>query len=95
MIIFFPLILVVYLLLIAIDVLMFFALIRLLHCKWPNPCLEAFNATGTPVVDWLTNHIEKVLRRVSDKAFSQRTQLSIGITVLVLARVLLTAFLCT
>jgi len=76
MIILFPLILVVYLLLIAIDVLMFFAFIRLLHCKWPTPCLEAFNATGTPVVDWFTNHIERVLRRVSNKTFSQRTQLS-------------------
>jgi hypothetical protein len=94
MIIFLPLILVVYLLMIAIDVLMFFAIIRLLHCKWATPCLSAFNATGTPVVDWFTNHTERVLHRLSNKTFSQRTQLSIGIAAMVLARALLTAVFC-
>ena len=94
MIIFLPLILVVYLLMIAIDVLMFFAIIRLLCGKWATPCLGAFDATGTPIVDWFTNHIERVLYRLSNKTFSQRTQLSIGIAVLVLARTLLTAVLC-
>ena len=94
MIIFFPLILVVYLLMIAIDVLMFFTAVRLLHCKWAMPCLEAFNATGTPVVDWFMNHTERVLHRLSNKTFSQRTRLSIGIATLVLIRALLTAVLC-
>jgi len=70
MIIFLPLILVAYLLMIAIDVLMFFAIVRLLHGNWTMPCLEAFNATGTPVVDWFMNHTERVLHRLSSKTFS-------------------------
>jgi len=52
MIIFLPLILVVYLLMIAIDVLIFFAIIRLLHCKWATPGLGAFDVAGTPVVPY-------------------------------------------
>jgi ABC-type Co2+ transport system permease subunit len=94
MIIFMPLILGVYLLLIAIDILLFFALIRLLHDKWTTPGLDAFNATGTPVVDWYDNYIEKVLRRFSNKSFSQKVRLSIGIGALALARISLTAVLC-
>lgn len=94
MIIFLPLILVVYLLMIAIDVLIFFAIIRLLHCKWATPGLGAFDVAGTPVVDWFTNHTERVLQRISNKTFSQRAQLSIDIATLSLARVLLTAVFC-
>ena len=94
MVIFLPLILVVYLLTIAIDVLIFFAIIRLLHNKWAMPCLGAFDTTGTPIVDWFTNYIERVLHSLSNKTFSQSTQLSIGIATLVLIRSLLTAVLC-
>ena len=94
MIIFLPLVFVVYLLMIATDVLTFFAIIRLLHCKWATPCLAAFDAAGTPVVDWFTGHIERVLKRISNKTFSQRAQLSIGITAMVLARTLLIAVVC-
>jgi hypothetical protein len=90
----FPLVFLIYLLLIAMDVLIFFAIIRLLSYKWSIPCLDAFNATGTPLVDWFTNHIEIILSRVSNKNFSQTTQLSIGITVLILVRTVLTVSLC-
>ena len=94
MIIFLPLVLVVYLLMIAMDVLIFFAIIRLLHCKWTTPGLGAFDVAGAPVVDWFTNHTERVLHRLSNKTFSQRTQLYIGIAAMVLARALLTAVFC-
>ena len=88
-----PLILLVYLPLIAIDVLIFFAIIRLLRYKWTIPYFEAVDATGAPLVDWFASHTERILNRVSKKAFSRKTQLSIGITAMVLARVFLTALL--
>lgn len=89
----FPLVFLIYLLLIAMDVLIFFAIIRLLSYKWSIPCLDAFNATGTPLVDWFANHIEIILSRVGNKNNSKITQLSIGITVLILVRIFLTVSL--
>ena len=94
MIIFFPLTLFMYLPLIAIDVLIFFVIVRLLRCKWTIPCLEAFDTTGTPVVDWFSDHIERILSRLSNKTFSQITQLSIGTSILILVRIFLTTLLC-
>ena len=94
MIIFFPLIFLVYLLVIAIDVLTFFSIIRLLCHKWTVPSLEAFDTTGTPLVDWFVSHVEGVLSRISHRSFSQRTQLDIGIVVLILTRIFLTVLLC-
>jgi len=94
MIIFLPLILLVYLLIIAIDVLIFFAIIKLLHCIWATPCIAAFDTTGTPLMDWFTSQIERILQYFSNKTFSQRVQLSIGIAAMILARTLLCALIC-
>jgi hypothetical protein len=44
-------------------------------------------------VDWFVNYIEIILSRVSNKNFSQTTQLSIGITILILVRTFLTVLL--
>jgi hypothetical protein len=81
----------VHLLLIAIDVTTFFVLIRILCHRWHFSWLESFNSVGKPLVDGFTVHIQKLVKHISHKSFSQRGLLNIGIVTLVIVRILLVA----
>jgi hypothetical protein len=89
----FPLNLFVCLVWVAISMLLFFAIIRLLRSKRSKPCLEAFDKIGTPLMDWFEKQIESLLYRFSNKTLPQRTQLCIGIAALTPVWIILTELL--
>jgi hypothetical protein len=81
----------VHLVLIALDVAIFFVLIRMLCYRWHWPWLEAFDAVGKPLVDRLNNNTAKLSNRISHKNFSQRGLLNTSIITLVIVRIFLVA----
>lgn len=81
----------VHLVLIAIDVTIFFVLIRILCYRWHSPWLESFNFAGQPLVNRLNNCTAKLSNRITHKSFSQKGLLNISIIALVIARIFLIA----
>jgi len=84
----------IHVLLIAIDLMLFFLLAKILTYKWQNSLLTAFNSVGKPVVDWFTNYLEKGVHHLSSKTYSQKMLLVIGMLVLMFARLMLVALFC-
>lgn len=83
----------VHLLLVAVDLLFVLLLARMLSYRWHSRWLTAVNEAGKPCVDWLTEHIERTLGRVSQKARSERIVLFIGMLAISLLRLLLAGWL--
>lgn len=77
---------VIYLAMLFIDILFIFVVARILHYKWQFSCLSALNSIGKPLVDWFTGHIEKAVGHISNKTYSQKALLVIGMSTLMLAR---------
>jgi len=81
----------IHLLLIATDIIFFFLVTTLLCHKWRTSWLIAFNSIGKPLVDWFTGYIQKTTSHITDKTFSQRALLVVGMLALVFIRFLLVA----
>jgi len=82
---------IIHLVLLAIDIVSFFVLVRLLCYRWKTGWLKALDATGAPVVDGFTGCIRKTASRLTKKTYTPRAQLITAMLVLVLIRTLLVA----
>lgn len=82
---------IVHLMLLAIDILSFFILVRLLCYGWHAGWLKALDTTGKPVVDWFIDYVQRIATHLTTTKYSQRAQLAAGMLVLVLIRSLLVA----
>jgi len=82
-----------HLLLVAVDLLFVLLLARMLSYRWHSRWLMAVNAAGKPYLDWLTGRIERTLRRVGQKAPSERIVLFVAMVAISLMRLLFTGWL--
>lgn len=82
-----------HLLLVAVDLLFVLLLARMLSYRWHSRWLTAVNTAGKPYLDWLTRRIERTLRRVGQKAPSERIVLFVAMVAISLMRLLFTGWL--
>jgi hypothetical protein len=73
--------------LVAADILFLLLFAAMLGYRWQPPWLTAINSAGKPAVDWLTGHIERALDHFTQKPFSERMVLFIGMLGLSILRV--------
>ena len=75
----------------AIDILFFFMLLRLLCYRFDASWLSTFASVGKPLVDWSTNYIKKAANCFSRKIYTERSLLAIGMITLFFVRFFLAA----
>ncbi len=75
-----------HLLLVVVDLLFVLLLARMLSYRWHSRWLTAVNTAGRPYLDWLTRRIERTLRRVGQKAPSERIVLFVAMVAISLMR---------
>ena len=74
------------LLLIGIDLISFFSVVRLLHLHCQSQWLDAFDVVGEPLVDW---HLSVMQRLCGNKAsgYSPQALLIAGLMIVFLCRI--------
>jgi hypothetical protein len=83
----------IHILLIGVDILFFFLLMRMLAYRWRPRWLIVINASGEPVALWFMGHIADKLRRLRIDVSSEPALLFIGMLVLGTIRMLTFLFL--
>ena len=79
----------IYFLIIGIDVLSFFIIVRVIRPHWSPSLLVAFDSAGKPLLDWLITRLKKVLPRQGQTNISEQKLLGIGFLALLITRYLL------
>ena len=80
-----------HLVLLALDIICFFVIIRMLCHRINRSWLNTFDSVGGPLVDLYISYLQKVINRISSKTFSQAALLNIAMLTLVFARIFLVA----
>jgi hypothetical protein len=83
----------VHLFLVATDILFLLLLMKMLSYRWQPQWLTAFNSLGKPAADWFSGYIEKALRHISKKVFSEKIVLFIGMLAISFIRIFFSALL--
>ena len=73
---------------IGLDIVMFFAVVRVLAMRWPKPWLVSLARVGSPVIDPLSRALGKTLH-----VASMRGQLALLLVAVMLCRLCLVAIL--
>jgi hypothetical protein len=81
----------VHFILLALDIICFFVIIRMLNRKVDRVWLKTFDSVGGPLVDLYISYLQKVINRISSKTFSQAALLNIAMLTLVIARIFIVA----
>jgi hypothetical protein len=81
----------VHLVLLALDIICFFVIIRMLCHRVNRAWLKTFDSVGGPLVDLYVSYLQKAINRISSKTFSQAALLNIAMLTLVIARIFLVA----
>ena len=76
---------------IAIDILIFFLIARIACYRWNPPWLRAIDYAGDRLIGWFTEYVRKAVGLVTNKIYSPRMILIIGMIALIFARFLLVA----
>jgi len=81
----------VHLVLLALDIICFFVIIRMLCHRVDRVWLKTFDSVGGPLVDLYISYLQKVIKRISSKTFPQAALLNIAMLTLVIARIFIVA----
>jgi hypothetical protein len=81
----------VHLVLLALDIICFFVIVRMLCHRVDRVWLKTFDSVGGPLVDLYISYLQKVINRISSKTFSQAALLNIAMLTLVIARIFIVA----
>ena len=84
---------IVHLTLLALDIICFFVIIRMLCHRVDRVWLKTFDSVGGPLVDLYVSYLRKAINRISSKTFSQAALLNIAMLTLVIVRIFLVALL--
>ena len=79
------LILIIQLAMIGLDVIGFFVVVRALVTRWPVRPLLAFDQIGRPVVDPLTDAVDRALPLLLVRDLACRTRAILALTLLTIA----------
>ena len=82
---------IIHLVLLAMDILCFFIIIRMLCQRVNRVWLNTFDSVGKPLVDLYVSYLEEATNRISAKRFSQTALLNSAMLTLIVARILLVA----
>ena len=77
--------------LLALDILCFFVIIRMLRSKLNWAWIKTFDGVGGPLVDLYISYLQKTIDRVGTKRFSTPALLNIAMITLVIVRILIVA----
>ena len=77
--------------LLALDILCFFVIIRMLYSRLSYTWIKAFNDVGGSLVDLYVSFLKKTITRLSNKKFSVPALLNIAMITLVIVRILIVA----
>ena len=80
-----------HLVLLALDIICFFVIIRMLCHRINRSWLNTFDSVGGPLVDLYVSYLQKAIKRISSKTLSQAALLNIAMLTLVIARIFLIA----
>jgi hypothetical protein len=75
----------------GLDVLCFFVVVRLLVYHWSHPGLSAFDNIGRSLVRWFVAHLERGLCHISSGNHSEQTLLVCGLLIAATMRLSLAA----
>ena len=81
----------VHLILLALDIICFFVIIRMLCHRINKTWLKTFDSVGGSLVDLYISYLQKMINRVSTKRFSTPALLNIAMITLVIVRILIVA----
>ena len=81
----------VHFVLLALDIICFFVIIRMLCHRVNRPWLKTFDSVGGPLVDLYVSYLKKAINRISSKTFSQAALLNIAMLTLVITRIFIVA----
>jgi len=81
----------VHLLLLALDILCFFVIIRMLRSRLSYIWIKTIDDLGGPLVDLYVSYLQKTINRISTKRFSTPGFLNIAMITLVITRIFLVA----
>ena len=82
---------IVHLSLLALDILCFFVIVRMLRSKLNWAWINTFDGVGGSLVDLYISHLQKTINRFSAKKFSTTGLLNIAMITLVIVRILIVA----
>ena len=77
--------------LLAIDILCFFLIIRMLHTRLNWAWIHTFDGVGGSLVDLYISYLQKTVAHFSSKRFSSVALLNIAMITLVVVRILVVA----
>ena len=80
-------------LLMALRVLGFFVIVRLVRLRWPHRLLTALDSCGTLLIGLFTEYMQKVLHPFNHKNLPEGHLLVIGLIILALLETFLVALL--
>lgn len=81
----------VHLVLLALDIICFFVIVRMLCHRVDRVWLKTFDSVGGPLVDLYVNYLQKAIKHISSKTFSQAALLNIAMLTLVIAKIFIVA----
>lgn len=81
----------IHMVLIGLDVLVFFAICRTISYRWHPNWLKAINSSGEPAVNWLAATVQTGVRHFRESDLSERESLLLGMLFLMLVRLLVAA----
>lgn len=82
---------IVHLILLAMDILCFFVIIRMLRCRLNWAWITAFDGVGGSLVDLYISYLQKIIKRISTKRFSTPALLNIAMVTLIIIRIIVVA----
>ena len=82
---------IVHLTLLALDIICFFVIIRMLRYRVNWAWVNTFDGVGGSLVDLYVSYLQKIINRVSSKRFSTPALLNIAMITFVIARIFLVA----
>ena len=83
----------IYLVVMAIDVVCYFVLIRLLFRRFKHPWLTALDHAGEPLIRCLVDHLGRMLPRLGARVFSEHRLLAWGVLFAAVLRLSLVALI--
>ena len=82
---------IVHLTLLALDIICFFVIIRMLRYRVNWAWVNTFDGVGGSLVDLYVSYLQKIINRISSKRFSTPALLNIAMITLVIVRILIIA----
>jgi hypothetical protein len=76
---------------VATDILFLFVIVRMACYRWNIPWLRAIDSAGKGLLDWFAIFTRRIVSHFTNRYFSQKSLLIIGMTAIIFIRFFLVA----